>query len=78
MKNYKGKKLKSIMTDILSKNNSKYCMIISYAQGVISKKGYKLIGDTIFPTYFTLTKKPAVLDDYDKYDVLILFDEKSI
>lgn len=50
-------------------------MIISYAQGVVSKKGYKLVGDTIFPTYFTLTKKPAKLDDYDKYDVLVLFKE---
>lgn len=48
-------------------------MIISYAQGIVSKKGYKLINDTIFPTYFTLTRKPAKLDDYDKYDVLVLF-----
>ena len=47
-------------------------MIVSYSQGVISKKGYKLVGDTIFPTYFTLTKKPAKLDECNKYDILVL------
>lgn len=53
-------------------------MIISYSQGVISKRGYKMVGESIFPTYFTMIKKPAKLDDWDKYDVLVLFKEDEI
>lgn len=53
-------------------------MIVSYSQGVISKKGYKLVGDTIFPTYFTLTKKPAKLDECNKYDILVLLKQDQI
>ena len=37
-----------------------------------------MVGDQIFPTYFTMTKKPAKLDDWDKYDILVLFKEDQI
>ena len=74
LKNFdSGRKLSHILKEILKDNACEYCMIVSYSEGAVTKKAFKLVKGDVVPTYFTMTKKTPNFTSWEKYDIVVLF-----